>query len=183
MFQRLYQKLNISFDRFIRTTDEDHIEASIEIWNRMNASGDIYLDNYAGWYSVRDERFVTEAETSVGVDGLRVATETGAPVTWMGNRPTSSGCRPTRTSCWRTTNRIRLHRADVRRNEVVSFVSSGLRDFSISRTTFDWGVPVPDHPDHVMYVWVDALTNYLTGVGYPDTGSDAFRRYWPAICT
>ena len=72
---------------------------------------------------------------------------------------------------------------DVRRNEVVSFVSGGLRDLSISRTTFDWGVPVPGHPDHVMYVWVDALTNYLTGAGFPDTDSESFRKYWPPICT
>ena len=82
VFQRLQEKLNISFDRFIRTTDADHIEASIEIWRRMNDAGDIYLDFYSGWYSVRDERFFTEAETSVGADGTRVATETGAPVTW-----------------------------------------------------------------------------------------------------
>jgi len=181
VFQRMQERLNISFDRFIRTTDEDHIEASIEIWKRMNESGDIYLDTYAGWYSVRDEGFVTEAETSVGPDGVRVATETGAPVTW-----TEEETYFFRLSAY--TDKLLAHyeahpefiEPHVRRNEVVSFVSSGLRDFSISRTTFDWGVPVPDHPDHVMYVWVDALTNYLTGVGYPDTDSGAFQRYWPA---
>ncbi len=181
VFERLQERLNISFDRFIRTSDADHYEASKEIWRRMNASGDIYLDTYAGWYSVRDEGFVTEAETSVGPDGVRVATETGAPVTW-----TEEETYFFRLSAY-TDKLLAYYEAHpefvephVRRNEVVSFVSGGLRDFSISRTTFDWGVPVPDHPDHVMYVWVDALTNYLTGVGFPDTDSELFKRFWPA---
>ena len=147
----------------------------------MNEAGDIYLDTYAGWYSVRDERFFTEAETSMGADGTRIAIETGAPVTW-----TEEQTYFFRLSAY--ADKLLAHyeahpefiEPDVRRNEVVSFVSGGLRDLSISRTTFDWGVPVPDHPDHVMYVWVDALTNYLTGVGFPDTGSELFRRYWPA---
>jgi methionyl-tRNA synthetase len=184
VFQRLQQKLNISFDRFIRTTDADHHAASTAIWQRMADAGDIYLDAYSGWYSVRDERFFTEAETRPsGGDprGTRVATETGAPVTW-----TQEQTYFFRLSAYG--DRLLAHYEanpdfigpEVRRNEVVSFVSGGLRDLSISRTSFDWGVPVPDHPDHVMYVWVDALTNYLTGVGYPDTGSEIFRRYWPA---
>jgi methionyl-tRNA synthetase len=180
VFQRLQEKLNISFDRFIRTTDADHHEASKEIWRRMEAAGDIYLDSYSGWYSVRDERFFVESETAV-VDGTRVAVETGTPVTW-----TEEQTYFFRLSKY--TDMLLAHydanpdfiAPDVRRNEVVSFVSGGLRDLSISRTSFDWGVKVPDHPDHVMYVWVDALTNYLTGVGYPDTGSESFRRYWPA---
>lgn len=181
VFQRLQEKLNISFDRFIRTSDADHYRASEEIWRRMNDAGDIYLDSYKGWYSVRDERFFTEAETSGGADGERLATETGAPVTW-----TEEQTYFFRLSAY--ADRLLAHyeahpefiEPDVRRNEVVSFVSGGLRDLSISRTTFDWGVPVPDHPDHVMYVWVDALTNYLTGVGFPDTSSEAFTRFWPA---
>src|SRR5215213_1050495 len=181
VFQRLQDKLNISYDRFIRTTDADHIEASIDIWKRMSGSGDIYLDSYKGWYSIRDERFFTEAETIVGSDGVRIATESGAPVTW-----TEEETYFFKLSTY--ADRLLAHYEahpefigpDVRRNEVVSFVSGGLRDLSISRTTFDWGVQVPDHPDHVMYVWVDALTNYLTGVGFPDTDSDAFRRFWPA---
>ncbi|OBH77506.1 methionine--tRNA ligase [Mycobacterium scrofulaceum] len=180
VFQRLQEKLNISFDRFIRTTDPDHHEASKEIWRRMDAAGDIYLDSYAGWYSVRDERFFVESETAI-VDGTRVAVETGTPVTW-----TEEQTYFFRLSAY--TDKLLAHyeanpdfiAPEVRRNEVVSFVSGGLRDLSISRTSFDWGVKVPDHPDHVMYVWVDALTNYLTGVGYPDTDSPMFRRYWPA---
>jgi methionyl-tRNA synthetase len=181
VFQQLQDKLNISYDRFIRTSDADHYDASKEIWRRMNEAGDIYLDAYKGWYSIRDERFFTEGETAVGADGVRIATETGAPVTW-----TEEQTYFFRLSAY--ADKLLAHYAahpefigpDVRRNEVVSFVSGGLRDLSISRTTFDWGVPVPDHPDHVMYVWVDALTNYLTGVGFPDTSSEMFQRFWPA---
>jgi methionyl-tRNA synthetase len=180
VFQRLQEKLNISFDRFIRTTDADHHEASKEIWRRMQAAGDIYLDTYSGWYSVRDERFFVESETAL-VDGTRIAVETGTPVTW-----TEEQTYFFRLSAY--ADKLLAHyeanqdfiAPEVRRNEVVSFVSGGLRDLSISRTSFDWGVKVPEHPDHVMYVWVDALTNYLTGVGYPDTESELFRRYWPA---
>ncbi|WNG86532.1 methionine--tRNA ligase [Mycobacterium sp. ITM-2016-00317] len=181
VFERLQEKLNISFDRFIRTSDADHYEASKALWTRMVDAGDIYLDKYSGWYSVRDERFFTEAETVVGDDGVRVAAETGTPVTW-----TEEETYFFRLSSY-TDRLLALYaehpefiEPEVRRNEIVSFVSGGLRDLSISRTTFDWGVPVPDHPDHVMYVWVDALTNYLTGVGFPDTDSETFRRYWPA---
>ena len=180
-FERLQEMLNISFDRFIRTTDPDHYAASTAIWQRMADNGDIYLDSYSGWYSVRDERFFTESETIVNADGARVATETGTPVTWTEEQTyffrLSAYAEP-----------LLAHYAEhpdfiapeVRRNEVVSFVSGGLRDLSISRTSFDWGVPVPGDPAHVMYVWVDALTNYLTGAGFPDTESALYQRYWPA---
>jgi methionyl-tRNA synthetase len=180
VFQRMQETLNISFDRFIRTTDADHHESSKEIWRRMSAAGDIYMDTYSGWYSVRDERFFVESETQLA-DGTRIAVETGAPVIW-----TEEQTYFFRLSAY--TDKLLAHynanpdfiAPEVRRNEVISFVSGGLRDLSISRTSFDWGVQVPDHPDHVMYVWVDALTNYLTGAGFPDTGSELFRRYWPA---
>ena len=181
VFQRLQTGLGISFDRFIRTTDTDHLAASAALWERMAAAGDIYLGSYAGWYSVRDEAYFSEAETRLDADGLRVAADSGAPVTW-----TEEQTYFFRLSAY--TDRLLAHYQahpefigpDVRRNEVISFVSGGLKDFSISRTSFDWGVPVPGDPDHVMYVWVDALTNYLTGVGYPDTESEMFTRYWPA---
>ncbi|GJF11241.1 methionine--tRNA ligase [Mycolicibacterium cyprinidarum] len=180
-FQTMQDKLGISFDRFIRTNDDDHTDASIAIWKAMSEAGDIYLDSYSGWYSVRDERFFTDDELEVHADGTRIAIETGTPVTW-----TEEQTYFFRLSAY--AERLLAHYEthpefigpDVRRNEVISFVSGGLRDLSISRTTFDWGVPVPDHPDHVMYVWVDALTNYLTGAGFPDTASAAFRKYWPA---
>jgi methionyl-tRNA synthetase len=181
VFQRLEEKLNISFDRFIRTTDADHHEAAAEIWRRMAAAGDIYLDTYSGWYSVRDERFFAESETRLLDDGARIAEETGTPVTW-----TEEQTYFFRLSAY--ADKLLAHyeanpdfiAPEVRRNEVIGFVSGGLRDLSISRTSFDWGVAVPEHPDHVMYVWVDALTNYLTGAGYPDTDSELFRHYWPA---
>jgi len=180
VYQRLQEKLNISFDRFIRTTDADHYEASKEIWRRIEAAGDFYLDTYSGWYSVRDERFFAESETAE-VDGTRIAVETGTPVTW-----TEEQTYFFRLSAY--ADKLLAHyeakpdfiAPEARRNEVVSFVSGGLRDLSISRTSFDWGVPVPGHPGHVMYVWIDALTNYLTGVGFPDTDSESFRRFWPA---
>lgn len=146
----------------------------------MSAAGDIYLDNYSGWYSVRDERFFVESETQL-VDGTRLTVETGTPVTW-----TEEQTYFFRLSAY--TDKLLAHyhanpdfiAPETRRNEVISFVSGGLDDLSISRTSFDWGVQVPEHPDHVMYVWVDALTNYLTGAGFPDTDSELFRRYWPA---
>ncbi|QNI08340.1 methionine--tRNA ligase [Mycobacterium kubicae] len=181
VFQRLQERLNSSFDRFIRTTDSDHHEASKELWRRMEAAGDIYLANYAGWYSVRDERFFVESETQLLEDGTRIAVETQTPVTW-----TEEQTYFFRLSAY--ADKLLAHyqanpgfiAPDTRRNEVVSFVSGGLDDLSISRTSFDWGVQVPGHPEHIMYVWVDALTNYLTGAGYPDTDSALFRRYWPA---
>lgn len=180
-FQAMQNRLGTSFDRFIRTSDPDHLDASVELWKRMDAAGDIYLDSYSGWYSVRDERFYTDDEIETRDDGEKYSIETGTPVTW-----TEEQTYFFRLSAY--TDRLLAHYEahpefigpDVRRNEVISFVSGGLRDLSISRTTFDWGVPVPGHPDHVMYVWVDALTNYLTGVGFPDVDSESFRKYWPA---
>jgi methionyl-tRNA synthetase len=181
VFQRMQEKLNISFDRFIRTTDADHHKASEEIWRRMEAAGDIYLDNYAGWYSVRDERFFVESETQLLEDGSRLAIETQTPVTW-----TEEQTYFFRLSAY--ADKLLAHyqanpefiAPETRRNEVISFVSGGLDNLSVSRTSFDWGVQVPGHPDHIMYVWVDALTNYLTGAGFPDTGSQLYRDYWPA---
>lgn len=147
VFQEMQQRLNISFDRFIRTSDADHYEASKAIWQRMNESGDIYLGSYQGWYSVRDERFFTEDETEVRDDGARYAVETGTPVTW-----TEEQTYFFRLSAY-TDRLLDLYKAnpdfigpDVRRNEVVSFVSGGLRDLSISRTTFDWGFRSPTIP-------------------------------------
>ncbi|TCN54795.1 methionyl-tRNA synthetase [Rhodococcus sp. SMB37] len=181
VFEALDKFLNVSYDRFIRTTDDDHLEASKAIWQRMVDNGDIYLDTYAGWYSVRDEAFYTEAETTLQDDGSRLSTDTGTPVEW-----TEESTYFFRLSAYQD-KLLKLYDEHpefiapaTRRNEIVSFVSGGLKDLSISRTTFDWGVPVPGHPDHVMYVWVDALTNYLTGAGFPNTESESYKRYWPA---
>ncbi len=179
-FQAMAAALNCSNDDFIRTTEPRHYRASQAIWERMLANGDIYKDSYAGWYSVRDEAYYAESETEVRPDGVRYGPQ-GTPVDWVEEESYFF-----RLSAYQ--DRLLAHfeanpdfiGPDERRNEVVSFVRGGLRDLSISRTTFDWGIPVPGDPKHVMYVWVDALTNYITGVGYPDTDSESFRRYWPA---
>ena len=178
-FKEMDQRLNISFDRFIRTTEEQHHRSSQEIWKRMAANGDIYLDSYAGWYSVRDEAYYAEDETTVGEDKVRRGPQ-GTPVEWVEEESYFF-----RLSAYQD-KLLALYQTqpdfigpDSRKNEVVSFVKSGLRDLSISRTTFDWGVRVPGDDEHVMYVWVDALTNYITGVGFPDEG-DANWHYWPA---
>ena len=181
LFERMVQLLECSNDDFIHTTEERHHRASEEIWRRMEKAGDIYLGKYAGWYSVRDEAYYAEDETRLDEQNRRVAAKTGTPVEWVEEESYFF-----RLSAYQ--EKLLDHYARVpdfvlpkeRFNEVVSFVRGGLQDLSISRTTFDWGVKVPGNPRHVMYVWVDALTNYLTGVGYPKVGSAQFKRYWPA---
>lgn len=178
-FKEMDERLNVSFDRFIRTTEEQHHRSSQEIWRRMEANGDIYADTYAGWYSVRDEAYYAEDETRLNDDGVRLGPQ-GTPVEWVEEKSYFF-----RLSAYQD-KLLKLYEdhpefigPDSRKNEVVSFVRGGLRDLSISRTTFDWGVKVPSDEEHVMYVWVDALTNYITGVGFPDE-SDKNWRYWPA---
>jgi methionyl-tRNA synthetase len=178
-FKDMDQRLNVSFDRFIRTTETQHHRASQEIWKRMAENGDIYLDSYAGWYSVRDEAYYAEDETVVGEDNVRRGPQ-GTPVEWVEENSyffKLSGYQDKILALYES--QPDFIGPDSRKNEVVSFVKSGLRDLSISRTTFDWGVKVPGDPEHVMYVWVDALTNYITGVGFPDE-KDPSWRYWPA---
>ena len=178
-FKQMDERLNVSFDRFIRTTEEQHHRASQEIWQRMVKNGDIYLDSYAGWYSVRDEAYYAEDETVLGDDKIRRGPQ-GTPVEWVEEKSyffKLSAYQDRLLALY--TSQPDFIGPDSRKNEIVSFVKSGLRDLSISRTTFDWGVKVPGDPEHVMYVWVDALTNYITGVGFPDE-SDANWRYWPA---
>ncbi|HEX3116328.1 MAG TPA: methionine--tRNA ligase [Bradyrhizobium sp.] len=178
-FKEMDERLNVSLDRFIRTTEVQHHRSSQEIWKRMAASGDIYLDSYAGWYSVRDEAYYAEDETVVGDDKVRRGPQ-GTPVEWVEENSyffKLSAYQDRLLTLY--SDQPEFIGPDSRKNEVVSFVKGGLRDLSISRTTFDWGVRVPGDPEHVMYVWVDALTNYITGVGFPDEG-DANWRYWPA---
>ena len=180
-FQQMSRDLNISHDRFIRTTDKDHYAAAQAIWKRMEEKGDIYLSKYAGWYSVRDEAYYTEDETEVREDGVRYSKETDTEVTWTEEESyffRLSAYQDKLLALYESQPNFAAPQSKF--NEVISFVKGGLEDLSISRTTFDWGVPVPGNPEHVMYVWVDALTNYLTGVGFPDTGSESFRKYWPA---
>src|SRR5580704_167351 len=178
-FKDMDERLNVSFDRFIRTTEDQHHRSSKEIWKRMAENGDIYLDSYAGWYSVRDEAYYAEDETVVGDDKVRRGPQ-GTPVEWVEEKSyffKLSAYQDRLLALY--ANQPDFIGPDSRKNEVVSFVKGGLRDLSISRTTFDWGVKVPGDPEHVMYVWVDALTNYITGVGFPDEG-DADWHYWPA---
>jgi methionyl-tRNA synthetase len=178
-FQAMCDKLNISYDHFQRTTDPAHHAASVAIWEAMKANGDLYLDRYEGWYSVRDEAFYEEKELVDGEGGIRLSPQ-GTPVEWTVEESwffkLSKYEKPVLELYEKQPDFIR---PESRRNEVVRFVEGGLRDLSISRTSFDWGVKVPGSPDHVMYVWVDALTNYLTGLGYPNMDGD-MAKYWPA---
>ena len=179
-FQAMAERLNCSNDDFIRTTEERHKRSSEEIWKRMEANGDIYLDKYAGWYSVRDEAFYEEGELVTAEDGVRRG-PTGTPVEWVEEESyffRLSKYQQPLLDLYAKDTQFVLPKE--RMNEVASFVRGGLRDLSISRTTFDWGIGVPGNPRHIMYVWVDALTNYITAAGFPDTESDTFQRYWPA---
>ncbi|MCW3797487.1 methionine--tRNA ligase [Sphingomonas sp. BN140010] len=179
IFKEMDELLNISYDRFIRTTEPAHHKASQAIWRAMADQGDLYLGRYEGWYSVRDEAFYEEAELTAAEGGLKLSPQ-GTPVEWTVEESWFF-----RLSAYQDrllalyAERPDFIRPESRRNEVLRFVEGGLQDLSVSRTSFDWGVPVPDSPGHVMYVWLDALTNYITGVGYPD-GGERWERYWPA---
>ena len=147
----------------------------------MQANGDIYLAKYAGWYSVRDERYFAEDETRLNEQGARLSIETGTPVEWVEEESyffKLSAYQDKLLDLYAKHPDFVLPKE--RLNEVASFVKGGLQDLSISRTTFDWGVRVPGDDKHIMYVWVDALTNYITAIGYPDVDSEMFRKYWPA---
>ncbi|HEY1309457.1 MAG TPA: methionine--tRNA ligase, partial [Pseudolabrys sp.] len=180
LFEEMVTRLDCSNDDFIHTTEERHHRASKAIWERMEKNGDIYLDKYAGWYSVRDEAYYAEDETHLNEQKVRVASKTGTPVEWVEEESyffRLSAYQDKLLKLFATPNFVLPKE---RLNEVASFVAGGLKDLSISRTTFDWGVKVPGNDKHIMYVWVDALTNYITGVGYPDENDDKFKRYWPA---
>lgn len=177
-FREMCDALDISYDRFIRTVEPDHHAASQAIWQRMEAAGDLYLDRYEGWYSVRDEAYYDESELIEGEGGAKLSPQ-HTPVEWTVEE-----------SWFFRLSRYQDRLVDLlrtpgflepasRRNEMIAFVEQGLRDLSISRTSFDWGVKVPGSANHVMYVWVDALTNYLTGLGFPNE-TENMQRFWPA---
>lgn len=178
-FREMYGKLNISFDHFMRTSAPAHYAASQALWRAMEANGDLYLDRYEGWYSVRDEAFYDEGELVEGEGGSKLSPQ-GTPVEWTVEESWFF-----RLSAYQDkllafyTDSPDFIRPDSRRNEVLRFVEGGLKDLSVSRTSFDWGVPVPGSPGHVMYVWVDALTTYMSALGYPDPDSE-WSRFWPA---
>ncbi len=185
-FRALARALDCSIDDFIRTTEPRHVRSVQAIWEAMargrtpKGRENIYLGTYAGWYAVRDEAFYDEAELGRGPDGKKRA-PSGAEVEWV-EEPSYFF----RLSDWqdRLLEFYEQHPGSIgppaRRNEVTSFVRQGLNDLSVSRTTFTWGIKVPGAPAHVMYVWLDALTNYITALGYPNTEDLLFRTFWPA---
>jgi methionyl-tRNA synthetase len=178
-FQAMCDTLNISYDRFIRTTEPAHHAACQALWKAIEANGDLELGRYEGWYSVRDEAYYDEKELSAGPDGTKLSPQ-GTPVEWT----VEENWRFKLSNYQDKLLKLYAEHPDFiqpasRRNEVIRFVEGGLNDLSVSRTSFDWGVKVPGSPDHVMYVWLDALTNYLTGLGYPEK-TPAMDAFWPA---
>ena len=178
-FRHMLERLGISNDDFIRTTEPRHKRGATALWQKLADSGDIYLGHYEGWYAVRDEDFYTEADLTTHPDGTRTA-PTGAPVEWV-REPNYLF----RLSAFQ--DRLLAHYEanpdfvgpSSKRNEMLSFIRGGLNDLSVSRSSFRWGIPVPGDPDQVMYVWLDALANYITALGYPDDTAPLWR-FWPA---
>ena len=179
-FIDLTKKLNLSNDDFIRTTEKRHHEAVNNLWNRLVDSGDIYLSKYKGWYSVSDEAYYSQDEISEK-NGKKIATPSGSLVEWVEEDSFFF-----KLSAWENklldfySKNEKFILPLSRRNEVVNFVKSGLNDLSVSRTSFSWGIKVPKNEKHVIYVWLDALTNYLSAVNYPKTSDALYKRFWPA---
>jgi methionyl-tRNA synthetase len=177
-FREMDRLLDISYDDYIRTTEERHIRGVQALWQELERRGEIYLGRFAGWYCVRDEAFYDEGELIDGPDGRRAPT--GAEIEWLEEENYFF-----RLSAWqeRLLAFYEAHPDAIaprsRRNEVISFVRAGLKDLSISRTSFSWGIPVPENPNHVIYVWLDALTNYITALGYPSADNQDFSTFWP----
>ena len=178
-FRDMCDKLGIGYSAFRRTTEAQHHAASVAIWEAMAASGDLYLDRYEGWYSIRDEAFYDESELVEGEGGQKLSPQ-GTPVEWNVEESWFFRLSKYRDYLIELNETPGFLEPESRRNEVLAFLTGNeLRDLSVSRTSFDWGVPVPGSPGHVMYVWVDALTTYLTGIGFPDRKGE-FDRFWPA---
>jgi methionyl-tRNA synthetase len=179
-FKNLTKILNLSNNDFIRTTEKRHRTSVIEIWNRLVDSGDIYLDKYSGWYSVSDEAFYDEDEIDEK-NGEKISKTSGSFVEWVEEESyffKLSSWSNKLLDHYKKNSEFILPRS--RRNEVVSFVEKGLKDLSISRTSFSWGIPVPKNNKHVIYVWLDALTNYISALNFPDTNDKKYKKFWPA---
>ena len=179
-FRSLTKTLNLTNDDFIRTTEIRHHKSVIDIWNKLVDSGDIYLDKYSGWYSVSDEAFYEEDEIEEN-NGKKISKSSGSTVEWVEEESYFF-----KLSAWQD-KLIKFYEdnkkfilPESRRNEVMQFVKKGLKDLSISRTSFSWGIPVPKNKKHVIYVWLDALTNYISALDYPDTSSVKYKNFWPA---
>ncbi len=178
LFREVHQQFAISYDDFIRTTEPRHKQATQKFWQKLQEQGDIYKANYSGWYSVRDEAYFDEAELTTNEQGKKFA-PTGAPVEWMEEESyffKLSAYADKLLELYE--NNPNWLQPSSRRNEVVAFVKSGLKDLSISRTSISWGIPVPGDEKHVMYVWIDALANYITALGYPEA-TDKMAQFWP----
>ena len=179
-FRDLTKILNLSNNDFIRTTEARHLKSVEEIWNKLENSGDIYLDKYSGWYSVSDEAYYDNDEIEE-VEGQKVAKNSGSKVDWVEEESYFF-----KLSAWSKklldhyNNNQNFILPDSRRNEVINFVKKGLKDLSISRTSFSWGIKVPKNKKHVIYVWLDALTNYLSALNYPNTDDKLYKKFWPA---
>ena len=179
-FRDLSKKLNLTNTDFIRTTEKRHKLSVQNLWNLLEKNNEIYLSKYSGWYSVSDEAFYNEDEIEE-VDGKKIAKSSKSPVEWIEEESFFF-----RLSKWEKPL-LEYYQAnpdfispESRKNEVISFVKSGLKDLSISRKSFSWGIPVPNNKDHVIYVWLDALTNYLSALNYPNKDDDLFKKFWPA---
>ncbi len=179
-FRLLTKTLNLTNNDFIRTTEDRHYQSVNEIWNRLVKSGDIYLDKYSGWYSVSDEAYYDEDEIDEK-NGKKISKTSGSPVEWVEEESYFF-----KLSAWQNKllNYYEKNKDFIlpqsRKNEVISFVEKGLKDLSISRTSFSWGIPVPGNKKHVIYVWLDALTNYLSALNFPNTKDEKFKSFWPA---
>ena len=179
-FNELTKILNLSNDDFIRTTESRHYKSVEDLWSKLVNSGDIYLDKYKGWYSVSDEAYYDDDEIE-DKDGSKIAKSSGSKVEWVEEESYFF-----KLSSW-SKKLIDHYKSNPgfilplsRNNEVVKFVEKGLKDLSVSRTSFSWGIPVPKNKKHVIYVWLDALTNYLSALNYPDTSSNLYKEFWPA---
>ena len=179
-FRSLTKILDLSNDDFIRTTEKRHHKSVIEIWNRLVNSGDIYLDKYSGWYSISDEAFYDEEEIE-SIDGNKISKISGSPVEWVEEESYFF-----KLSSW-SKKLLDFYKKNPdfilpksRKNEVIKFVEKGLKDLSISRTSFSWGIPVPKNNKHIIYVWLDALTNYISALNFPNTDDKKYKNFWPA---
>ena len=179
-FKDLTKILNLTNDDFIRTTEQRHFKSVEEIWNRLVDSGDIYLDKYKGWYSISDEAYYDEDEIEE-FDGKKISRSSGSTVDWVEEESYFF-----KLSCWRKDllDHYKKHEDFIspssRRNEVLKFVEKGLNDLSVSRTSFSWGIPVPKNNKHIIYVWLDALTNYISALNFPDIENPTYKKFWPA---
>ena len=180
VFKDLAKKLNLSIDDFIRTTEERHKNSVNDLWNRLVKSGDIYLSKYKGWYSVSDEAYYNQDEI-IEKNGKKISSFSGSLVEWVEEESfffKLSAWEKKLLDFYEKNEKFILPLS--RRSEVINFVKNGLKDLSVSRTSFTWGIKVPNNKKHVIYVWLDALTNYLSALNYPDTNNKLYKNFWPA---